>query len=183
VGRVNLKGWFTTYKTLKTGASAGQRIEYHYHRATGMRLNGKPGSSEFVADYAAAEKLIRDRLAGTFQGLVRGYTLSVEFTEKLAPSTQAEYKRMLTAAEAEFSNMPLAALDDPRARKDFLDWREKVARASGEREADNRLSAISAMLTWAVDRGQRRTISAASSGSTMPIGQRLSGCLSISRRS
>ena len=61
---------------------------------------------------------------------------------------------MLTAAEAEFGNMPLAALDDPRVRKDFLDWREKVARPSGEREADNRLSAISAMLTWAVDRGQ-----------------------------
>ena len=37
--------------------------------------------------------------------------------------------------------------------KDFLDWREKVARTSGEREADNRLSAISAMLTWSVDRG------------------------------
>ena len=48
----------------------------------------------------------------------------------------------------------LAALDDPRVRKDFLDWREKVAITSGEREADNRLSAISAMLTWAVDRGQ-----------------------------
>jgi integrase len=61
---------------------------------------------------------------------------------------------MLTAAEAEFGNMPLAALDDPRVRKDFLDWREEVARSSGEREADNRLSAISAMLTWAVDRGQ-----------------------------
>lgn len=150
MGRVNIKGWFTTYKTLKTG----ERAEYHYHRATGVRLNGKPGSSEFIADYAAAEKLIRDRLAGTFNGMVRGYTLSVEFTEKLAASTQAEYKRMLTAAEGEFGNMPLAALDDPRVRKDFLDWREKVARASGEREADNRLSAISAMLTWAVDRGQ-----------------------------
>jgi integrase len=150
VGRVNLKGWFTTYKNLKSG----DRAEYHYHRATGMRLNGKPGSPEFIADYAAAEKLIRDRLAGTFNGLVRGYTLSVEFTEKLAASTQAEYKRMLRAAEVEFGNMPLAALDDPRVRKDFLDWREKVARTSGEREADNRLSAISAMLTWAVDRGQ-----------------------------
>ena len=34
-----------------------------------------------------------------------------------------------------------------------MDWREKVARTSGEREADNRLSAISAMLTWAVERG------------------------------
>ena len=60
---------------------------------------------------------------------------------------------MLTKAEAEFGNMPLAALDDQRVRKDFLDWREKVARTSGEREADNRLSAASAMLTWAVDRG------------------------------
>ncbi len=61
---------------------------------------------------------------------------------------------MLTAAEAEFGDMPIAALDDPRVRKDFLDWREKVARKSGEREADNRLSAISAMLTWATDRGR-----------------------------
>jgi integrase len=150
VVRVDVKGWFTTYKNLKSG----ERAKYHYHRATGARLHGKPGSPEFIADYAAAEKLIRDRLAGTFNGLVRNYTLSVEFEEKLAASTQAEYRRLLASAEAEFGNMPLAALDDPRVRKDFLDWREKVARISGEREADNRLSAISAMLTWAVDRGQ-----------------------------
>jgi hypothetical protein len=39
-------------------------------------------------------------------------------------------------------------------RKEFLDWREKVTRKSGDREADNRLSAISATLTWTVDRGQ-----------------------------
>ena len=74
--RVDIKGWFTTYKKLKSG----ERAKYHYHRATGMRLNGKPGSPEFIADYAAAEKLIRDRLAGTFNGLVRSYTLSIEFT-------------------------------------------------------------------------------------------------------
>jgi integrase len=150
VVRVDIKGWFTTYKNLKSG----ERAAYHYHRATGIRLHGKPGSPEFIADYAAAEKLIRDRLAGTFNGLVRAYTLSVEFEDKLAASTKAEYRRMLTAAEAEFGFMPLAALDDPRVRKDFLDWREKVARKSGDREADNRLSAISAMLTWAVDRGR-----------------------------
>src|SRR5262245_42528900 len=154
VVRARIDGVFCTYKDIKTGERAGERVAYWYHRATGRRLHGKPGSPEFIADYAAAEKLIRERLAGTFNGLVRGYTLSVEFTEKLAPSTQAEYKRMLTAAEAEFSNMPLAALDDPRVRKDLLEWREKVARVSGRREADNRLSAISAMLTWAVDRGQ-----------------------------
>jgi integrase len=77
----------------------------------------------------------------------------VEFEQKLAASTQAEYKRMLTKAEVEFGRMPIAALDDPRVRKDLLEWREKIARASGQREADNRLSAISAMLTWGIDRG------------------------------
>jgi integrase len=33
-----------------------------------------------------------------------------------------------------------------------LSWREKIARTSGDREVDHRLSAISAMLNWAVDR-------------------------------
>ncbi|UPT97247.1 tyrosine-type recombinase/integrase [Bradyrhizobium barranii subsp. apii] len=147
--RANLGGCFPTYKTLKDGT----RRTYWYHRATVKRLHGEPGSAEFIADLAAAEKTLRDRHVGTFNSLVRSYTTSVEFEQKLAVSTQAEYKRMLTKAEGAFGTMPIAALDDPRVRKDLLDWREKIARASGQREADNRLSAISAMLTWSVDRG------------------------------
>ncbi len=148
--RANIKGVFSTYKTLKDGT----RRTYWYHRESGERLRGEPGSPEFIADLAAAEKLTRDRLAGTFNNLVRLFTLSTEFDTALAPSTKTEYRRMLTKAEAEFGDMPTAALDDPRVRKDFMNWREKVARASGEREADNRLSAISAMLTWAVEHSE-----------------------------
>ena len=59
-----------------------------------------------------------------------------------------------TKAEPAFGDLPVAALEDWRVRKEFLDWRDKVARDSGEREADHRLSAISAMLTWAVQRGR-----------------------------
>ena len=148
--RANLKGVFPTYKTLRDGT----RRTYWYHRATGRRLNGEPGSPEFIADLAAAEKLIRDRLAGTFNNLVRMlHAVRRVRQRRWPPSTKAEYRRMLTKAEAEFGDMPMAALDDPRVRRDFMDWREKVARASGEREADNRLSAVSAMLTWAVERG------------------------------
>jgi integrase len=153
VVRAKLEGVFPTYKTLKDGS----RRTYWYHRATGKRLHGNPGSPAFIDDYAAAEKVVRDRHAGTVNSLIRGYTTSVEFEEKLAPSTQAEYKRMLTKAEGEFGNMPIAVLEDPRVKRDFLEWREKIARASGNREADNRLSAISAMLTWAADRGQITT--------------------------
>jgi integrase len=132
----------------------GERRAYWYHRSTGARLHGEPGSAEFIKDLAAAEAVSGSRLSGAFNALVRDYTLSVEFTEKLAPSTQIEYRRMLTTAEVEFGDLPIAALDDPRVRRDFLNWRERVARRSGEREADNRLSAISAMLSWAVDRGK-----------------------------
>jgi integrase len=153
VVRANIRGVFATYKTLKDGT----RRTYWYHRATGRSLRDQPGSPKFIADLAAAEKLLRDRHAGTVNGLIRSYTLSVEFEEKLASSTRAEYRRMLTKAEAEFGNMPVAVLEDPGVKRDFLDWREKVARASGRREADNRLSAISAMLTWAVDRGHITT--------------------------
>jgi hypothetical protein len=42
---------------------------------------------------------MRERHAsGTINALIRGYTLSVEFQQKLAASTQTEYRRMLTAA-------------------------------------------------------------------------------------
>src|ERR1700758_1080692 len=95
VVRAEIKGVFPTYKTLKDGT----RKTYWYHRATGEPLRGKPGSPEFIADVAAAEELIRDRPAGIVNSLIKSYTLSVEFEQRLAPSTQSEYKRMLTKAE------------------------------------------------------------------------------------
>lgn len=147
--RARLQGINTVKKRLADGSV---RL-YYYHRATGRPLTGKPGSPAFLSDYAAAEKSMRDRLAGTFNGLIRDYTLSPEF-EKLAESTQKEYRRMLIKAESRFGNMPIAALEDPRVRQDFMAWRAEVARSSGDREADNRLSVTSAMLTWARDNGQ-----------------------------
>lgn len=127
---------------------------YYYHRATKVRLNGEPGSPEFIRSYEDAEAALSGHhCADTFNGLVRIYTGSVEFERKLAIGTQREYRRMLTKAEPKFGTVPIAFLDDPRIRMKFLKWRDVVAKDSGAREADNRLSAISAMLTWAVGRG------------------------------
>jgi hypothetical protein len=130
---VHLKGVHSVNKKL-----AGGTIKtFHYHRATRIRLDGVPGSPEFIASFAAAEKLISDRHHGTFNALVRHYSTSIEF-ENLAESTKKEYRRLLTAAESEFGTMPIAALNDPAVRQEFLGWREKVARNSGRREADCR---------------------------------------------
>ncbi|MGX7741532.1 site-specific integrase [Rhodopseudomonas parapalustris] len=146
--RANLKGVFCTYKHRGTP----RERRYWYHRKTKRPLRGEPGSPEFMIDFAEAEKLIVDYHAGRLNSLIRKYTGSDEFAA-LAASTQADYRRMLTTVEVEFGDMPMEALEDPRVRRDFLDWREKVSRASGAREADNRLSVVSAMLTWAVERG------------------------------
>jgi integrase len=131
----------------------GSRKTYWYHRATGKRLRGYPGSSEFISDLALAESTLSSRTSGTLSGLIRAYTLSEEFEKLLSENTRQQYRRMLTKAEEQFRDLPVQAIDDPRVRKDFLDWRESVAKSSGSREADHRLSAISAMITWAVDRG------------------------------
>lgn len=149
--RADYPGVFSTYKTLKDGS----RWTYWYHRATGMRLEGEPGSREFMLSCAEAEKTLKARHSGdTFNGLIREFTASPEFETKLSVSTQREYKRMLAKAEPEFGEMPREALNDPAVRRDLLDWRAQVSRTSGEREADNRLSVISAMLSWAVKNGR-----------------------------
>lgn len=145
--RVKLPGVNTVRKKLADGSTK----TYHYHRETGTSLSGEPGSAEFVASYAAAEATIRDRAKGVVLQLSHQYTSSPEF-ELLATSTQSEYCRMLGKAEDIFGSMPISALNDRRVKADFLDWRDGVAKQSGPREADNRLSAISAMLTWATDR-------------------------------
>jgi integrase len=142
--------------TVRKKLSDGTVKVYRYHRATGTVLEGEPGTREFQASLAAAEKLLIDRhTTGTLNQLIRDFTSPdcPEF-QKLRESTRYEYKRMLTKAEAKFGDMPIAALEDPRVKRDFMDWRAKVARSSGDREADNRLSVISAALTWAVDNGR-----------------------------
>ena len=149
--RADYPGIFATYKRLKDGS----KRTYWYHRATGARLAGVPGEREFIVSYAEAERTLKARHSGdTFNGLVREFTASPEFETKLSAGTQREYKRMLAKAEPEFGDLPREALNDPGVRRDLLGWRARVARSSGEREADNRLSVISAMLSWAQENGR-----------------------------
>lgn len=149
--RINLKGINTIRKRLTDGSIR----QYYYHRTTGTRLSGKPGSPTFIADYEAAERAISERKRGSFESLVRDFTLSPEFAAR-GEGTRREYIRMLRKAEQKFASLPLAALNDPRVRQDFTDWRADVARSSGLREGDNRLAVISAMLSWGVDTGRIR---------------------------
>ncbi len=147
--RVNLRGINTVRKRLSDGSDK----LYYYHRASGRPLKGKPGDLSFCSDYALAEREMFQYHGGTLNSLIHQWSCSKEWSD-YAESTRKDYKRMLKNIEDRFGSMPIAAIEDPRVRQEFLKWRVKVASTSGPREADNRLSVVSALLTWCVDNGE-----------------------------
>ena len=147
--RVRLKGVNTVRRYRKDGSFA----LYRYHRATGKLLVGEPGSAEFIESYAAAERSFRGRAKGTISDLIRRFQESPAFTDKMAETTQKEYRRKFKIVERNWGSAPLAAFDDKDFRKDALDWRDTIAKNS-PREADNLLSALARVGSWAFDRGE-----------------------------
>jgi integrase len=132
--------------------SDGSYRIHRYHRLTGQKLAGEPGSAEFRQSYAEAElHAIRKPNTG-LAGLIAKYKESPDFTE-LRESTRDEYERLLAPAEAEFGTMSVAVLEDLKARGAFLEWRDKTAKQHGLREAENRLTRLARVLAWSFDRG------------------------------
>ena len=135
---------------VKKRLAGGTVKTFYYHRTSGTPLPGKPGSAEFmVALVRAAE--IAPKNTGMVGVLIRTYFGSLKFSKK-RESTQREYKRMAASLEDEFGTMPLRALRTPRVRGVFLAYHEKIGREH-PREADNRLSVLSAIFSYAASRG------------------------------
>jgi integrase len=149
--RVRLKGVNAVTKRARDGTIK----RYYYHRATGKPLTGRPGSAEFVASFAAASKAkpLTGAKAQSLSALIEEFEAAVEFG-KLGQQTRVEYKRMLKTVDKEFGTLPIAALNDVAVLTELLEWQDKVAKVSGEREADNRLSVLSSALTWAKRRSK-----------------------------
>ncbi len=143
-----MKGVHRVTKRLASGAVA----VYHYAWRGGPRISGEPGSPEFLAALAEANKSAPAHHKGTLQEVFNAYQASPAFTA-LSDSTRKGYARRLPAIEAEFGDMPIKALEDKRARGEFLDWRDRLAKTS-PREADYHMAILALMLAWGVDRGR-----------------------------
>lgn len=150
--RVRLK---LVNRVTKRLADGTPRVHY-YHRLARMKLAGEPGSDEFFASYADAERKLRDnrvlRTGSTLKTVIAKFKGSVEFT-RLRASTQREYERLLASAENAYGDLPIGAFSDPRTRGEFLEWRDRIAAEGKLREAENRLTVLARVLAWGVDRG------------------------------
>jgi|TARA_R100000501_G_scaffold10060_3_gene19946 integrase len=148
-----MKVELTGINTVRAKLASGRVAIYHYHRASGRRLKGEPGSLDFMASWQAAEASITrsNRNFGTLQQVIQDYIESSAFTG-LRMSTQKDYRRQISKIESEYGTVPLEGLNDPEIRADFLKWRDKLAKKS-LKQADYAIVMLGTILSWALDQG------------------------------
>lgn len=139
---IRLKGINTVHKRLADGTIA----IYYYHRRTGRRLHGEPGTGEFSVSLAEAERLAPDRLAGTIAGLIKDFRTSKKW-EKYRDSTREIMSFNLDAAELRFGAVPLDLIDRDGFYRDVAGWRDKLSTKT-PRAADAKVSALKTVFSW-----------------------------------
>jgi hypothetical protein len=154
--RVHLKG----VKKVTAKLATGETKVYYYAWNGGPRLEGKPGSPEFVHSYTIAQQARKTPSQGTLFTLISEFRASAEFTGTSGP-TQRNYRRYLRLIEEEFGDLPLRALLDPEIRGEFKRWRDKLA--DKPRTADYAWTTLARVLSFAKDRG-RITINPCAAG-------------------
>lgn len=155
--RVNLKGIHKVRKPLADGSVR----EHHYvGRGKGAikfwdSASGVPiGSSDYIAAFSAASP--RGTAArGKFRAVILGFLDSSDF-QGLAPRTQADLRTSIyhptNGIDVKFGDAPVAAFDDPRIRKQALDWRDKI----GGKVGDDRIRHLQRIVGFGLDRAMLR---------------------------
>jgi integrase len=146
--RIRLKGINTKRKRLADGSFK----TYYWAWKGGPPLRGKPGTPEFVASYneAAAKKVAPP--TGVLLALLFRFQESADFQFGITPRTRRDYIKQIKRIERTFGDFPIKALDDPRSKAVFLEWRDRLAQTS-LRQADYAYATLARILSWAHDRG------------------------------
>jgi integrase len=151
--RLRLKGIASATKKLADGSVR----KYYYAWRGGPLLAGKPGSPEFLASYnvAVAERVKKPAPpAATVKDLIDKFKASTDFTGK-SEDTRRNYNLYLALIEAKFGTMPIAALEDPRCRGDFKEWRDSFS--AKPRKADYIWQTLARVFSHAKDNGRIKT--------------------------
>lgn len=147
-----LPGLATATKRLADGT----KRRYYYAWRGGPLLKGEdgtplqPSDPQFVVAYSAAHGDRKKPPTGTLFSLIAAFKQSSEFTG-LAEKTRKDYLRYLKLIEDEFGTMPLAVVQDRRARGKFKEWRDGMA--ASPRKADYAWTVLARVLAVAKDRG------------------------------
>lgn len=151
--RVNLKGINRVRKTLADGTvrehhyvGRGKGAVKFWDSASGIVI----GSPEYVEAFTKASRA-GTPAQGKFRSVILRFMASQDFTE-LAPRTQSDMRKSFFHAtngiDHKFGDAPLAAFEDPRIRRQALDWRDKI----GGKVGDDRIRHLQRLIGFALDR-------------------------------
>lgn len=131
--------------------ASGKRVTYWYAWKGGPRLEGEPGTPEFIASFTRAVQARKQPSKDNLGSLVGQFRSSPEFG-RLSASTQSEWRRWLARIEtAKIASLPIAALDEKGVKRHLLAWRDTYA--DRPRTADYGAQVLSRVLSWSVRRG------------------------------
>lgn len=124
---------------------------YYYAWRGGPRLQGEPGTPEFMASYQEAWDHKKNSIQnGTLDALVVRYRESADF-RNLRPLTRRDMTKALDRVREEFGAMDLTAFEDIRMRQAILEWRDEWA--NNPRTADYMVGTLRRVLSFGKDRG------------------------------
>lgn len=122
---------------------------YRYAWRGGPRLEGEPGSDEFLKSYQDAIDSRRIPDAGKFRALVTLYKASPDY-QKLADSTKRNWSAWLDRISNKFGDLSIAQFDRPQKIRPIIrKWRGEYAKTP--RSADYGMQVLSRVLSYAVD--------------------------------
>jgi integrase len=138
---VKLKGIFKVQSKGRT---------YYYAWRGGPRLEGEPGSAEFVASYQEARNPLSKADKSRFSAWVTLYRASDEFAA-LADETRRIWQPWLDEVKAHFGPLSMRQFDRPKIRVAITQWRAKWKKTP--RAADMGKQVLSRVLSFAVAQG------------------------------
>jgi integrase len=135
----------------------GTRRKYYYAWRGGPLLKAEDGTPlqphdpRFFVAYTDAHRARRAPMQGTLFSLIALYRSSTEFTS-LSEKTRKSYSRYLRLIEDDFGDMPIEAVEHPKARGEFKGWRDRLS--NQPRHADYAWTVLARVLSVAKDRGK-----------------------------
>jgi integrase len=138
------------WKTL----SDGSRKAYHYHRATGLALDGDIGSLRFTTAYRAAERQAASPAAPArepFGSLLEEFLRSPEH-KTMAPATRRNHRKYVDLMRARFAHLNVGDLNLREVKGEFYEWRDELAATPAT--ADLAIATLRRILGWAEERGK-----------------------------
>ena len=152
--RVELKGLATATKVLADGSKRSYFYAWRggplLRRADGLPISSRADPHMLVA-FTDAHRDRKPHRADTMATLVAEFRASSEYRTR-APKTRKAYDRYMAKIEDRFGTMPLAVIQDRRARGDFKQWRDTFS--DKPRTADYVWQTLARILSVAKDNGR-----------------------------